>query len=263
MDETTNRSERRYAFGDSEPAAERLGMLAQLFEKPSGSLLEELPPVQRGLVLDLGCGPGYSTALLGEVLGPDRLVGLDLSEAFLARARSTGGGADWVRHDVTVVPFPVGPADIVYARLVLAHLNGPEEVIRRWLDQVGPGGLLVLEEDHDILTEDPSMSRYEAMAAELVSARGGNLYVGRRLADFDFGEARLALNRIYDHVVPGPQAARLFLMNLRVWRHDPLVVERHPVDQLDRLERQLAMVAQGSSGGDVLFRIRQVVLRRP
>lgn len=261
MNQLTGAGERRYAFGDSDVAAQRLGLVAQTFETPSRSLLLEVQPQQVDLVIDLGCGPGYSTALLAESLTPRRLVGLDQSESFLAHAHSSGVKAEWYQHDLTVIPFPVGPADVAYARLVLAHIAQAERVAGNWLSQVVKGGLLLLEEDEDILTEDPILSRYEVMANELVAARGGSLYIGRRLAGLDLPGTEVVLNRVYDHSVPGPSAARLFLMNFGVWRHDQLVVDRYPPDELDQLAEDLAKTVQGPSSAEVLFRIRQLALR--
>ena len=60
------------------------------------------------LVVDLGCGPGFSTALLRDVLAPDRVVAVDSSQTFVREAAerlgaSAGGGLTlqvpsiWVR----------------------------------------------------------------------------------------------------------------------------------------------------------------------
>ena len=55
-----------YAFGDSALARERLGIVADTFAAPTRALLRDLPPGGRRYVVDLGCGPGYTTALLCE-----------------------------------------------------------------------------------------------------------------------------------------------------------------------------------------------------
>ena len=255
-------SERRYAFGDSDAAAERLGLLAEVFESPSRRLLEKLPVEELALVLDLGCGPGFSTALLAEILHPARLSGLDLSEAFLARARRSGLRAEWHRQDLTA-PLEHGPADLIYARLVLAHLHGAGRIVQDWMGHVAPGGWLVLEEDDDILTDDPWLARYETMASGLVTARGGNLYVGSRLATLDFGQAEVVVNATYEHPVPAPVAARLFRMNFGVWRRDPLVLGRYPSEELERLGQELERIEAGDAASEVIFRIRQLAVRRP
>jgi len=157
-----------YAFGDSDAAAERLGMLAELFGPPSRSLLRSLGGRAIGLAIDLGCGPGHTTRLLAEELQPAQIVGLDRSESFLGRARVSGLDAQWYRHDVTEVPFPVGPADPIYSRLVLARLPQPDQAVADWMGQLRPEGVLVLEEDEDIVTELATFVRYEAMSSDLV-----------------------------------------------------------------------------------------------
>ena len=50
-------------------------------------LLAQVPLVSPGVVYDLGCGPGRSTALLVERFQAARVVGIDNSPAMLAKAR--------------------------------------------------------------------------------------------------------------------------------------------------------------------------------
>ena len=129
-----------HAFGDSDAAAERLGLLAELFAPTGRSLLRSLAHHPIVLAIDLGCGPGHTTRLMDDELQPAHIVGLDRSEAFLARARASGLNARWLRHDVTKVPFPVGVADLLYARLVLAHLRRPDKALKDWIGQLRPRG---------------------------------------------------------------------------------------------------------------------------
>jgi SAM-dependent methyltransferase len=75
-----------YAFGDSAPAARRLGLLADLFEPPSRAFLERFAGRPLDLAIDLGCGTGHTTRLLASVLGPRRTIGLDQSASFVAWA---------------------------------------------------------------------------------------------------------------------------------------------------------------------------------
>ena len=60
------------------------------------------------LVVDLGCGPGYSTRLLAEVLQGTHTVGLDNSAHFIALAQQNLlAQVAFHCHDVEQVPFPV------------------------------------------------------------------------------------------------------------------------------------------------------------
>ena len=77
-----------YAFGRDGIAAGRLGMLHRIFLPASLELIGDARVDRRvDAVIDLGCGPGYTTAMLDQALHPARLIGLDLGEEFLALAR--------------------------------------------------------------------------------------------------------------------------------------------------------------------------------
>jgi SAM-dependent methyltransferase len=256
--------EERYAFGDSDAAASRLAVLSEVFEAPSRALLAEVagPPV--ALAVDLGCGPGFTTRLLAEVLVPDQVAGIDRSAAFLARARTSGPpGTRWYRHDVTVVPFPTGPADVLYARYVLAHVPTPLDVLAGWVTQLRPGGHLVVEEDDEIRAEHPVLRHYDELSTSLVAARGGDLSVGRLLGRAAAPPGSVVVvNRVLDHAVTADRVARLYAMNLAVWRHDPFIVDAHPPAALDTLARDLTRLGGDDVASTVVFRHRQVVLGR-
>ena len=252
-------AEARYAFGDTAAAASRLELLAEVFAPPSRSLLGTVAGRPVELAVDLGCGPGFSTRLVGSEIRPRGLAGMDLSEAFLDRARTHSPEVAWHRHDVTAVPFPTGPADLLFARLVLAHLPRPEAVLGSWLTQLRPDGHLLVEEDEDIVADHPVLATYEDMAADLVAHRGGDLYVGRRLAHWEPPAGfRAVVKRVYDHRVPVPVAARMFSMNFETWRGDDYVVARYSARELDAMGLELGRLSRSDEAGAVTFRIRQV-----
>lgn len=98
----------------------------------------------RGLLLDAGCGPGQWTALLGH--GGRRVLGLDVSERFLAHARDVHPGATFVRGSLHALPLADGSAGGVLAWYSTIHvepeaLPGTFDELRRVLS---PGGSLLL-----------------------------------------------------------------------------------------------------------------------
>src|SRR5437867_9185583 len=96
-----------YVFGDSDLAAYRLRLLAEVFAPCTREFLKRAAPGRYRQAVDLGCGPAYSTHLLAETLRCDRAVGIDSSEHFisLARRSATDTMRFWL-HDFTTVPFP-------------------------------------------------------------------------------------------------------------------------------------------------------------
>ena len=199
-----------------------------------------------------------------ETLRPLRLAGLDTSRSFLQMARAAGPpGTAWFAHDVTSVPFPTGPADLLHARFVLCHLTEPEAVLRRWLGQLNPGGYLLTQDDQEIVTRHRVLVSYEEMARSLVAARGADLWVGARLARLQAPEGfRTVLNKVYRHRVPVALAAQMFAMNFAVWRHDPHITAGYPGWVLDDLGMALSTLAGRGGPGDVIFAIRQLGYRR-
>jgi trans-aconitate 2-methyltransferase len=96
------------------------------------------------VALDLGCAPGSATRLLAEVTGAGRTVGIDTSSSFLEVASATP--APFVRQDATTVPLPGAPVDLIYCRLLLAHVPDPVAAVRAWATQLTPGGRLLVDE---------------------------------------------------------------------------------------------------------------------
>lgn len=253
-----------YAFGDGSLPARRLALVADVFEPPSRGFLEDRAPEAPGVALDLGCGPGFSTRLVADVTGAHRTIGLDASDDYLGRAREQArAGIEFVRHDVTELPLPQAPVDLIFARLVLAHLRHPVHHLRAWATQLAPGGRLLVDENESIETANPVLARYEQMVTEVVATRGANIHAGPVVAEVTGGEGwRRVASEVRTWPVPEPQAARMFAMNLATWRADPLATARYAPAALDELAAALDDLSSSDSTGAVVWRIRQVAFER-
>ena len=253
-----------YAFGDSAPAARRLALLAEVFEPPSRELLGRFAGVPLDLAVDLGCGPGHTTRLVASVTGARRTLGLDQSEAFVALAAAGAPpGVSFAVHDVTVVPFPAGPAGLVYGRFLLSHLPDPAAALAAWATQLAPGGLLLVEEVERIHTAQPALRRYLDTAAALLAGRGHTLEIGaalHRLPDPP-GLVR-RLDRVAPLAPPAARAASMFAQNLAVWRGDAVGSGVATEAALDRLAADLAAVAAGTAEGTIAWELRQLAFQR-
>jgi len=254
-----------YAFGDGPAAARRLELLAELFEPASRSFLERVAGLARqpGLGVDLGCGTGHTTRLVAEVLEPDRTVGLDQSEFFVAVAARGPPGVEFAVHDVTRVPFPCPPADVCYGRLLLSHLPDPGAVLAAWATQLAPGGLLLADEVDRIHTDLPALRGYLEVAAALLAARGHTLEIGPVLAGLPDPPGLVRRDDRIGHLAPlAHRAASMFALNLAVWRGEAVRAGVASADQLDRLATGLAAVADGEVDGSIRWELRQLVLQR-
>jgi trans-aconitate 2-methyltransferase len=253
-----------YAFGDSDPAAQRLRLLADVFARSTRPFLCEAAPGGRRLALDLGCGPGYTTHLLAATLDCARVTGLDNSERFISLAKRTENDrVSFARHDITAVPFPTGPAGVIYARFLLTHLQDPAQAIASWATQLQRGGLLLLEETEWIDTTNPVFSRYVQIVEAMLHHQGNVLYIGPLLDTFPL-PARFTgrSSQVRRLTVTNRATAAMFVLNVQAWRDHPFIREHYPAGVVARLHADLtALAADPSDAAEIEWGVRQVVLR--
>jgi SAM-dependent methyltransferase len=249
----------RYTYGDSDLAGARLAIVAELFGSASAAFLRTAVDRSPGLALDLGSGPGHTTRLVRDVTGAVRTVGLDRSRAFVATATSDAPpGVSFVQHDATVVPLPLEAPDLIYARLLLAHLSDRASIVAAWCGELAPGGRLLLDEVEAVDTEDPVMRTYlDDVAIPVVTSQGGRLIVGPEL--HAMGDPP-GTTRVHDDVAtlrpPIALTARMFGMNLRV------LTESGEIDPRPDLEHGLAALKRDPQAAPVVWRMRQLAFER-
>ena len=116
-----------------------------------------------GHVVDVGCGPGVVTCALAGHFPSATVTGVDSAPELLARLRrraAESGLHDRVQavagdleHDLP----PLDPADLVWASMVLHHVDDPPATLRRLGRLLRPGGTLVMVEfggDPSVLPDD-------------------------------------------------------------------------------------------------------------
>jgi trans-aconitate 2-methyltransferase len=255
----------RYTFGDSARASHRLGLLARVYEPETRSLIERAGAEGCALAVDLGCGPGHTTRLLHEILGPERTVGLDSSGRYLVEARgSSPPGVEFIEHDVLREPWPLPAADRLLCRFLLTHLDDVRGALDVWARASRPGARLAIHETASLDADHPALRRYYALVAELQAHYGQDLNVGSDFEGLVEGTAwSVQESRVVVLEKPAPMMAALHAMNIATWRHDPYASEHFDSRELDELERELRAIADGAeSAGPVLNGARQAILRR-
>jgi trans-aconitate 2-methyltransferase len=116
-------------------------------------LLARVPLSAAERVVDLGCGPGNSTALL-QARWPDaHVVGVDNSPEMLRRARADWPKMEWVEGDVATWR-PAASVDVLFANAVLHWLPDHATLFPTLFEWVRPGGALAVQMPHNF--EEPS-----------------------------------------------------------------------------------------------------------
>jgi 2-polyprenyl-3-methyl-5-hydroxy-6-metoxy-1,4-benzoquinol methylase len=173
-------------------AAVRFAALAAIFDTRSRRHL-----LDRGLApgwqcLEVGGGGGSIATWLGErVGGAGRVLVTDIDTRFLDALN--GPNLEVRRHDIIRDPLPAEVFDLVHTRMVLIHLPERDDVLRRLVAALKPGGWLLCEEfDAASSPPDPAVSPGE-VALTIPQAMGrlnDGRGVDRRYGRLLFGRFR-------------------------------------------------------------------------
>jgi SAM-dependent methyltransferase len=114
---------------------------------PVSTALIERATVRPGEhVVDVGCGTGPTTIELGAVVGPTgRVLGIDVSEPMLARARARlqpGSPVSLVQADATAYDFPRASFDLLFSRFGVMFFAEPAKTFANLRAALRPGGRL-------------------------------------------------------------------------------------------------------------------------
>jgi demethylmenaquinone methyltransferase/2-methoxy-6-polyprenyl-1,4-benzoquinol methylase len=110
-------------------------------------LVQALPPLARPTCVDMACGTGDLTRLLARRFPQGRVLGLDLNDAMLARARAATGepNACYEQSDMLRTGVPDASVDVVtgaYALRNAPDLEGAIAEVGRILRSGGHAGFL-------------------------------------------------------------------------------------------------------------------------
>src|SRR6185437_1635480 len=112
--------------------------------RPAAELLARVRSEHPARVIDMGCGPGNSTALLAARWPLAQLEGLDSSAAMLAEARASGWPARWVEADLASWTAPA-PYDVIFSNATLQWLPRQETLLPRLMGFVKEGGAFAFQ----------------------------------------------------------------------------------------------------------------------
>ncbi len=172
--------------------------------------------VKPGLrVLDAGCGPGKTTAILHEMVRPNgSAVGIDFSKDRISHAREHYGrksGIDFFESDCRESLQHLGQFDLIWVRFVLEYyLDESLDMVKNLGSVLKPGGLLcLLDLDYNCLSHYELPPRIEALLPKLMDRLGEkynfDIYAGRKLYSYlyDHGFSNIQVNLMAHHLFFG------------------------------------------------------------
>jgi trans-aconitate 2-methyltransferase len=117
--------------------------------RPSRDLAQRINIAAPRQIIDLGCGPGNSTAVCSERWPAASIRGLDSSPEMIASARAAQPDRCWTVGDIgewALQPLkPEEQVDLIFSSAALQWIDDHATVFPRLIEKLSPGGVLAAQ----------------------------------------------------------------------------------------------------------------------
>ncbi len=137
--------------------------------QPSKDLVAKIPIQSPNRIIDIGCGPGNSTAVLGNRYNDAYILGVDNSSEMIDKAKKSYPNFDFKKLDAAVDIGKAGTDfDIVFSNACLQWLPDHKLIIMSWAKLLKKGGALAIQMPFN---EDEPIKRIIERCAKLPEFR--------------------------------------------------------------------------------------------
>jgi len=183
---------KEYALGTHDAEVVRLGVQHKLWSASAFAIWERAGIAVGKTVLDIGCGPGYTSYDLAGLVAPKgKVIAIDESTRFIDHLKER---LTIDRHvpieprvgDVQKLDLSDASIDAAYQRWVLCFVREPEAVIRGVAKALKPGGVFAIQEymhyEGVLLSpQAPAFVRFMKIVSNAWNEHGGDTQVGLKL----------------------------------------------------------------------------------
>ena len=184
-----------YIMGRTSEEYQRLRRQALLWEPYTHRILEEIGLTRGFNCLDVGCGPGEVSRLMGEMVGSEGTVtGIDIDgklghEAFGILKETTDSRFNFVEANVEETDDIQGaPFDVTFARIVRIHLADPQAALKKIYGWTKPGGYIVVQEYDfhcwEVYPELDAWKEFKIVWNGVCEKAGRDIRIGLKLPSF-------------------------------------------------------------------------------
>ena len=206
--------EKEYVLGNHDEEIERLGLQHRVWRPRTLDAWRIAGFTAGNVIMDVGCGPGYASLDLAEIVGPKgRVVAVDRSRRFLDALEAASAArrpTNITMHelDLDEEDLPPVEADGAWLRWVLAFVKHPRDLLGQVAGRLKLGGVLVAHEYFNYSTwqlapECPELDEFVKAVMESWRADGGEPDIGLNVPAWlsELGFEIRTLNPIID-IVP-------------------------------------------------------------
>ncbi len=203
-------ADRDYVLGTHDDEIYRLGLQHRVWRPRVLDAWSRARIGEGATVIDFGAGPGFATMDLAEIVGPQgKVIALERSRRFLdvLAAQAAARGLSNIQAnelDLATDALPAANADAAWVRWVFAFLPDPKPALRKLVDALKPGGVLVIYEyfHYRSLGLTPASESFDRFVDEVVAnwkGSGGDPDVGRFIPNW-LCEMGLTLESTRPHI---------------------------------------------------------------
>lgn len=191
MDNLQKGSYKIDSMGDPKEELERLKRQGEIFSGIETKILRQCGLKADDHVLELGCGPGFVSAILAELANEGALISVDNDSSLLAQLKSREikkprEGFRVIEASADSVPLEADWADFTYARFLLQHVPTPQSIVDEAYRCTRPGGIFCAVDSDDGLIihypQDEAIDQFLNQAQQKQCEYGGDRFVGRKLS---------------------------------------------------------------------------------
>ena len=187
----STKEQNEYILGTEQAELHRLGLQHQVWSAEAQRGWKAAGFTAGQTILDLGCGPGFSTKELAYIVGQSgKVIGIDKSENYIKFLSDTkqlhGVNIEAIHSDFDDMQLTPNSLDGIYCRWALAWISNPQEVLTKAYNALKPGGKMVIHEYFDWSTHQtepslPALSKAISMCLKSFKEQPGDIDVGRQI----------------------------------------------------------------------------------
>ncbi len=185
-------NKQEYVLGTHDAEITRLGVQHKLWSASAFAMWERAGISAGMTVLDLGCGPGYTSFdLAGVVSSEGKVIAIDESSRFIEHLKNRQRffpdvSVEASVGDVQRLDVRAESIDAAYQRWVLCFVRDPEAVIRGVARALKPGGIFAIQEYMHyegilLAPHSNSFHRFMTVVSDTWNRKGGDTKVGLKL----------------------------------------------------------------------------------
>jgi SAM-dependent methyltransferase len=207
--------EKEYVLGTHDGEISRLGLQHRVWRPRALDAWRRAGFTAGQTLLDIGCGPGYASIDLAEIVGPSgKVISVDRSRRFLdaldASCRTKAlTNVTTLEVDLNQSDLPAVSADGAWARWVFAFVKHPHELLSRIARMLKQGGVFVIHEYFDystwkLMPRSPELEEFVRVVMQSWRDDGGEPDIALDLPIWlkELGFELKSLNPIIDVVPP-------------------------------------------------------------